>query len=90
MLVATRRGDLTFDVLTDFDASGDDRIDLGGIDADLTQAGHPSFNFVGNASGNRTGDLSTRTFGSNDADRDPDFAIVVYGAPLIDPSDFII
>jgi len=57
------------------DASGDatDQIidlspgSLSGIDADLSQAGHQSFNFVGKSSGNSTGDLSYKTFGNINA-----------------------
>lgn len=119
VLVATKKGSLTFDILMDFDANGDDRIDVSGIDADLTLDGHQAFKFVGRSEGGK-GELSYKTFGNmnaaekslgfeidgqeksngsgpvtivfgnDDDDPEADFAIVIYGDPTIDPSDFII
>ncbi len=119
VLTPSKMGNISVDILLDFDAAGNDVIDLSAIDADLTTAGHQAFNFVGKSSTNNAGDLGYKTygninaaekalgfdidgladsahsgpvtviFGNNDADKDADFALVVYGTPQIDATDFI-
>ena len=118
VLTATKDGDISVDILVDFDSNGDDQIDLSGIDADTTTEGHQAFEFAG-ASSLKTGEVGYKTFGNvnaaekslgfeidgledsshsgpvtvifgnNDADKDADFAFVVYGTPQIDPTDFV-
>lgn len=118
VLTAAKHGDLSVDVFVDFDANGNDVIDLSGIDADLGADGHQAFTFTGK-SDVKTGEIGYKTygnvnaaekslgfeidgldnsqhsgpvtviFGNNDADKDVDFAFVVYGTPQIDATDFI-
>ncbi|MEA1014823.1 M10 family metallopeptidase C-terminal domain-containing protein [Sphingosinicella sp. LY1275] len=119
VLTASKLGAISVDILMDFDAAGDDVIDLSAIDADLTQDGHQAFSFVGKSSTNNAGDLGYKTygnvnaaekalgfdidgladsahsgpitviFGNNDADKDADFALVIYGTPQIEATDFL-
>jgi Ca2+-binding RTX toxin-like protein len=119
VLTSSKLGAISVDILMDFDAAGDDVIDLSAIDADLTQAGHQAFNFVGKSSTNDAGDLGYKTygnvnaaekalgfdidgladsahtgpvtviFGNNDADKDADFGLVIYGTPQIEATDFL-
>jgi Ca2+-binding RTX toxin-like protein len=64
--VSSRFGQISMDVILDF-GLGNDRIDLSGIDANSLMAGHQTFNWVGQANGHRTGDLSYGTFGNINA-----------------------
>jgi serralysin len=63
--VASKSGPISLDVVLDFGAG--DKIDLSGIDANTTMAGHQAFNFVGNASGKGAGELSLQRFGNMNA-----------------------
>ena len=63
--VASKGGPISLDVVLDFTAG--DKIDLSGIDANANQAGHQSFNFVGNAAGKGAGELSMQRFGNMNA-----------------------
>jgi hypothetical protein len=47
--------------------TGEDKIDLSGLDAKLGEDGKQAFNFVNNASGNNAGDLFVKTFGNINA-----------------------
>jgi serralysin len=64
--VATKRGELSIDMILDFSSAQGDRIDLSGIDADVTTAGHQTFKFVGNADP-KTGEVGIKTFGNVNA-----------------------
>jgi hypothetical protein len=56
-------GAMTVDVIWDFDQSGNDMIDLRGVDANPVAAGTQGWSLV-NGSGNGVGELSVRTFGN--------------------------
>jgi DNA-binding beta-propeller fold protein YncE len=82
------------DIITDF-MSGQDKIDLKDIDADLSRRGDQSFKLVNEFTG-RSGELminndGTSTFvnGDVDGDRQHDFIIELTGLPLITSADFI-
>jgi serralysin len=62
---ASKLGPISLDVVLDFKAG--DKIDVSGIDADSTMAGHQTFNFVGNAAGKGAGELSIQRFGNMNA-----------------------
>jgi serralysin len=64
--VATKHGQLSIDMILDFSSAQGDRIDLSGIDADVTTAGHQTFKFVGNADP-KTGEVGIKTFGNVNA-----------------------
>jgi Ca2+-binding RTX toxin-like protein len=57
--VQTRRGDLAIDFIFDFDASGDDKIDLSGLGQGLT--------WRGGSSGKTTGSITYKSFDSLNA-----------------------
>ena len=61
--VVAKDGPLSLDLILDFDANGDDRIDLRGIDANEGVAGAQAFSFVGKAAGKDAGELSWKSFG---------------------------
>jgi serralysin len=63
--VPGRNGPISLDVVLDFTAG--DKIDLSGIDANSTVAGHQAFKFVGNAAGKGAGELSMQHFGNMNA-----------------------
>jgi serralysin len=63
--VASKSGPISLDVVLDFGAG--DKIDLSGIDANTTIAGHQTFKFVGNAAGKGAGELSLQHFGNMNA-----------------------
>jgi serralysin len=64
--VAAKKGPISLDLILDF-KTGEDKIDLSGIDAKAGVDGHQAFKFVNNASGNNAGDLFVKTFGNIDA-----------------------
>jgi serralysin len=64
--VATKRGNLSLDFITDFDLAGDDLIDLSGIDANLLRSGDQAFTFVG-TSDVKTGEIGFKSFGNINA-----------------------
>jgi serralysin len=64
--VAAKKGPISLDLILDF-KSGEDKIDLSGIDAKAGVDGHQAFKFVNNASGNNAGDLFVKTFGNINA-----------------------
>ena len=64
--VASKTGPISLDLILDF-ASGADKIDLSGIDANTTLDGDQAFTWVNNTSGNNAGDLWAKTFGNMQA-----------------------
>jgi serralysin len=64
--VDSKNGPLSLDMILDF-KKGEDKIDVSGIDAKAGEDGHQAFTFVGNASGNKAGDLFAKTFGNVNA-----------------------
>ena len=54
--LSTKQGRMSVDIITDFDASGDDLIDLSGIDQ--------AFVFKGNVNNKKDGDLTYKTYAS--------------------------
>jgi serralysin len=117
--VATKRGDLSLDMILDFSSADGDQIDLSGIDANTGIEGMQAFKFVGNADV-KTGEVGFKTFGSinaaesvlgidldgidgkgadgavtvlfgnNDADKDADFAFVLFNTKSIGAEDLIL
>lgn len=66
---AAKKGPLALDVITDF-ASGTDKIDLRGIDANSIVSGDQAFTFKGSSANKSAGDLTFKTFSSvNGAER---------------------
>lgn len=65
-LVAATKGPISLDVIVDFE-KGVDKIDLSGVDAKVGEAGHQAFEWVGNASGNKAGEVFAKTFGNMNA-----------------------
>jgi Ca2+-binding RTX toxin-like protein len=63
--VVTKSGKLSLDIITDF-VSGDDLIDLSGIDANTLVGGDQAFKFVGKADA-KTGEIGYKTFGNINA-----------------------
>lgn len=59
----TKRGTLALDVITDF-ASGSDKIDLRGIDANLGVDGDQAFTFKGSSANKNAADLSFKVYDS--------------------------
>ncbi|MDA7424684.1 calcium-binding protein [Thalassococcus lentus] len=90
-------GDGNRDVITDF-VSGEDRIEISRIDADLTTGGKQGFDFIGDAAFTGTGgELRYEQVGGNtivQADRDgdgaADFEIELTGITDLTESDFLI
>ena len=64
--VASKTGPISLDLVLDF-TRGADKIDLSGIDANSSMAGHQQFTFVGNAAGKGAGELSIQHFGNMNA-----------------------
>ena len=64
--VAGKKGPISLDLVLDF-KTGEDKIDLTGLDAKLGEDGKQAFDFVGNASGNQAGELFAKTFGNMSA-----------------------
>jgi Ca2+-binding RTX toxin-like protein len=62
---ASKMGSISVDIITDFQ-SGTDKIDFSAIDAILGGLDN-AFTLVGNAAGNRAGELAVRTFGNINA-----------------------
>ena len=58
-----KRGPLALDVITDF-ASGSDKIDLRGIDANLGVSGDQAFTFKGSSANKNAADLTFKTYDS--------------------------
>ena len=94
----------TADFIMDF-VSGQDRIDLSGIDANGAATGNGAFSFIGRdtPAGDATGKLwyddnlgdgqahdRTMIYGSTDADADPEFVIVLAGIHALQDSDFVL
>jgi Ca2+-binding RTX toxin-like protein len=85
------------DRILDF-VSGIDKIDLGGIDADLNLAGHQSFTFTGTAALNGTaGQLRHHSNGADtwlqadtDGDGIIDFEVVLAGVTVLSRDDFLL
>jgi serralysin len=65
--VATKRGDLSLDMILDFSRADGDKIDLSGIDFNGSAAGNGAFKFVGTADGKNAGDISFKSFGNVNA-----------------------
>ena len=88
--------DDTRDVITDFNHSQGDKIDLSGIDADEGTVGNNSFVVVSSPSGsNATGQVwfdadTSILYGSTDADVDPEFSIQLTGVTVLETSDIIL
>lgn len=86
------------DVITDFDVQGNDRIELGRIDADANRGGNQAFTFIGAvAFSNTAGELRANQVGGNtiiEADRDgdgaSDFEIELTGIVGLSSNDFIL
>ena len=64
--VAAKHGDLSVDIILDF-ASGSDRIDLSGIDANELLDGHQAFEWGGKSNGGDAGDLTWNSYGNVNA-----------------------
>ena len=62
-LVPSRRGELSLDVITDFER-GSDKIDLSAIDANSSVAGDQAFSFIGSNANKGAGQLSYKVFDS--------------------------
>ncbi len=85
------------DVITDF-VSGEDRIEISRIDADVTIVRNQAFEFIGDAGFSGTaGELGYRMEGGNtivqadfDGDAQADFEIELIGAVALDDKDFIL
>ena len=86
------------DTIVDF-KSGEDKIDLSDIDADVKTAGKQSFTFIGNdtpfikneAIGKLRFDSKTHIlYGSTDADIQAEFSILLTGIDALEVSDFIL
>jgi serralysin len=116
--VATKRGNLSIDMILDF-GNGNDVIDLSGIDANTGVEGTQAFTFVGKADP-KTGEIGFKTFGNinaaesvlgydldgvdgpgaggpvtilfgnNDADKDADFAIVLFNTNSFGAEDLML
>ena len=86
----------TADTIADFKSSEGDKIDLSGIDANLTMAGDQAFTFIGTAafsSTDATGQLRFDAtnhilYGSTGNDNVADFAIRLTGVNTLSVSDF--
>jgi serralysin len=61
--VPTKRGTLSLDVVTDF-VSGSDKIDLSGIDANISLEGDQAFTFRGSNASKNAGDLTFKIYDS--------------------------
>jgi Ca2+-binding RTX toxin-like protein len=82
------------DTIADFSHAQGDRIDVSRIDADTTTAGDQAFAFIGDAafSADATAqlryDATTGTlYGSDDADADAEFVLVLTGLPALVAGD---
>ena len=89
--------DTTRDVITDFNHSQKDKIDLSKIDADALTVGNNAFVSLANVapSSNATGVLwfdadTSILYGSTDADVDPEFSIQLTGTAVLEQSDIIL
>lgn len=87
------------DVIRDFSAAQNDRIDLRTIDADTTTAGNQAFGLIGDDAfgGNgaelqvlQVSDVRTVVRGDVDADGRADFAIVLRGSIALQADDFLL
>lgn len=87
------------DMIRDFSAAQNDRIDLRAIDADTTRAGNQSFDLIGDdAFGGNGGELQVidvsdaRTLVRADVDADgrADFAILLRGSVSLQADDFVL
>lgn len=65
--VSTKQGALAVDIIFDFDANGDDRIDLSALDANRLLSGDQAFKFVGPVALRNPGDLRVQTYGNTNA-----------------------
>jgi Ca2+-binding RTX toxin-like protein len=65
--VSTKRGDMSLDMILDFNRAEGDKIDLSGIDFNGNAAGNGTFRFVGKADGKVAGDVSWKSFGNVNA-----------------------
>ncbi|MEL6479311.1 MAG: LamG-like jellyroll fold domain-containing protein [Pseudomonadota bacterium] len=99
-LADSRPGDGFRDIITDFDQSGADRIEVWRLDADTTRGGNQVFDFVGTAEFSGTaGELRYQRFPgldetiiSADVDGDgaADFEIELTGVVTLQQSDFVL
>ncbi|PZO66465.1 MAG: hypothetical protein DI498_07460 [Paracoccus denitrificans] len=86
------------DTISDFSRAQGDRIDLRGIDADISRSGDQAFTFIGNAGfTGRAGDLSVRTgangvtiSGDVNGDKIADFAILVSNQATLGAESFLL
>jgi serralysin len=60
--VATKVGKLSLDIVKDFNLSGDDTIDLSGLDANTKVRGDQAFTFTGTGGANGAGQISYTTY----------------------------
>lgn len=81
--VSSKRGDISIDIVTDFEA-GVDTLDLGLLDANLNVDGQQGFVLVNKGRGN-AGELYTKTFGNlNAAEKSLGIDIPGYSGPSTD------
>ncbi len=87
------------DVITDFDVSGNDRIEISRFDADTNVGGNQAFTFIGltafsNTAGELRADQSSGTTtvvqGDVDGDGAADFEIELTGLITLDATDFLL
>lgn len=86
------------DMITDFNHSGDDKIDLSAIDANLKVAGNQAFKFIGAANFNATNasaqlrfDAKTHVlYASTNADNAAEFSILLTGVNELVAADFVL
>lgn len=88
----------TWDVITDFKSSEQDKIDLSAIDANVAAAGNQAFSFIGvaafsgvNATGQLRFDSTAKVlYGSTDADNAAEFAIALNGVVTLTAADILL
>lgn len=88
-----------FDIIFDFDVREGDRIDLSAIDANVNRAGDQAFRYIGDrAFTGQAGELRIAQYGDasplieldTDGNRQPDFAFVVAGDPVLALEAFVL
>ena len=93
----SRAGARERDVIADF-TSGEDRIEIARVDADVTVAGNQAFDFIGTSAFSGAAaelryvrfDGNTYVQGDIDGDRRPDFAIRLVGEMDLSAGDFLL
>ena len=91
-------GSANLDMIADFRRSSGDKIDLSGIDADITRAGDQSFDFIGDAHFSKhAGELrymarsdGAYVYGDVDGDGQVDLAIQIANLDIVRVADFIL